>query len=206
MTSSVIKSPLQASFESAPALWAGLQGSSAALALLAAAKKHQGIVLLVTRSSHQAQLLEQDIRLFSDGSVPVYHFPDHETLPYDAFSPHPDIVAERLSTLSALANMKNGLLIVPVATLMQRLPPKTHALGRNIQLQVGQSLVIDQFRQQLQQAGYVYADPVYQAGQFAVRGSVVDLFPTGRKLPLRIDLFDEEIDSFLSVLDTAVVD
>lgn len=195
MTASEPMSPLQARFDCAPALWAGLQGSSTALALLAAARQHQGIVLVVTRSSHQAQLLDQDIRFFDDGKLPVYHFPDHETLPYDAFSPHPDIVADRLSTLSALATMKNGLLIVPVATLMQRLPPKTHTLGRNIQLQTGQTLVIDQFRRQLQQAGYIYADPVYQAGQFAVRGSVIDLFPTGRKLPLRIDLFDEEIDS-----------
>lgn len=195
MASSEPMSPLKARFDDSPALWAGLHGSSKALSLLTAARQYQGIVLVITRTSHQAQLLEQDIRLFSDGNVPVYHFPDHETLPYDAFSPHPDIVAERLSTLSSLSSMKNGLLIVPVATLMQRLPPKTHALGRNIQLQTGQTLVIDQFRQQLQQAGYIYTDPVYQAGQFAVRGSVIDLFPTGRKLPLRIDLFDEEIDS-----------
>src|SRR5690554_3150261 len=178
MATSELMSPLQARFDRAPALWSGLQGSSTALALLAAARQHQGIVLIVTRSSHQAQLLEQDIRLFDNGKLPVYHFPDQETLPYDVFSPHPDIVAERLSTLSSLAAMKHGLLIVPVNTLMQRLPPRTHALGRNIQLQTGQALVIDQFRKQLQQAGYVYADPVYQAGQFAVRGSVIDLFPT----------------------------
>ena len=175
--------------------WTGLHGSSTALALLSAAKSHDGLVLVVTRSSHQAQVLEQDIHLFGDGKLPVYHFPDHETLPYDPFSPHPDIVAERLSTLSSLAGLKSGLLIVPVATLMQRLPPRSHALGRNIQLETGQTLVIDQFRQQLQQAGYSYADPVYQSGQFAVRGSVVDLFPTGRKMPLRIDLFDEEVES-----------
>jgi len=188
-------SPLQAGFESTASSWIGLHGSSTALALLSAARAHDGIVLVLTRSSHQAQLLEQDIQLFSDGDLPIFHFPDYETLPYDAFSPHPDIIAERLSTLASLAQMSRGLLIVPVATLMQRLPPGNHALGRNIQLRTGQTLVIDDFRRQLQQAGYNHADPVYQAGQFTVRGSVVDLFPTGRKLPLRIDLFDEEIDS-----------
>ena len=188
-------SPLEARFNTESPNWVGLHGSSTALALLSAARAHDGIVLLLTRSSHQAQLLEQDIQLFSDGDLPIFHFPDHETLPYDAFSPHPDIIAERLSTLASLAQMSRGLLIVPVATLMQRLPPGNHALGRNIQLGTGQTLVIDDFRRQLQQAGYSHADPVYQAGQFAVRGSVVDLFPTGRKLPLRIDLFDEEIDS-----------
>lgn len=187
--------PLEASFAASSISWGGLYGSSTALALLSAARAHDGIVLVVTRSSRQAQLLEQDIHLFSDGDLPVFHFPDHETLPYDPFSPHPDIIAERLATLAALARLSRGLLIVPVATLMQRLPPKTHALGQNIQLRTGQTLVIDDFRRQLLQAGYSHADPVYQAGQFAVRGSVIDLFPTGRKLPLRIDLFDEEIDS-----------
>jgi len=186
---------LKARFFSESSSWAGLHGSSVALALLSAARTHDGIVLVLTRSSHQAQRLEQDVHLFSDGDLPVFHFPDHETLPYDAFSPHPDIIAERLATLASLAQLKRGLLIVPVATLMQRLPPRSHAPSRNNQLQSGQRLVIDNFRRQLQQAGYNHADPVYQAGQFAVRGSVIDLFPTGRKLPLRIDLFDEEIDS-----------
>ena len=195
MSSGGPKSPLKARFNDGSPDWTGLHGSSVALALLAAAREHDGIVLVVTRSSHQSHLLEQDIQLFSDGGLPVLHFPDHETLPYDPFSPHPDIVAERLSTLSALAGLDKGLLLAPVATLMQRLPPRSHALGQNIQLKVGNSLVIEEFRQRLQQAGYSHADPVYQSGQFAVRGSVLDLFPTGRKQPLRIDLFDEEIDS-----------
>jgi transcription-repair coupling factor (superfamily II helicase) len=188
-------SPRGARFTSSASTWTGLHGSSTALALLSAAEAHDGIVLVVTRSSHQSHLLETDIQLFGDGSLPVLHFPDHETLPYDPFSPHPDIIAERLSTLASLAAIKRGLLLVPMSTLMQRLPPRSHALGRNIQLKTGQSLVIGDFRERLQQAGYSHNDPVYQAGQFAVRGSVIDLFPSGRKMPLRIDLFDEEIDS-----------
>ena len=188
-------SPQDAHFADDSSAWTGLHGSSTALALLSAARAHDGIVLLVTRSSHQSHVLEQDIKLFGDGSLPVLHFPDHETLPYDPFSPHPDIIAERLSTLASLSEAKRGLLLVPVATLMQRLPPRSHALGRNIQLKTGQTLVINDFRERLQQAGYSHSDPVYQAGQFAVRGSIIDLFPSGRKLPLRIDLFDEEIDS-----------
>jgi transcription-repair coupling factor (superfamily II helicase) len=188
-------SPLGARFGAGPPRWAGLHGSSTALALLSAAQEYDGIVLVVTRSSHQSHVLQQDMRLFSDGALPVLHFPDHETLPYDPFSPHPDIVSERLSTLSALSSLEHGLLLAPVATLMQRLPPRSHALGQNIQLKTGQRLVINDFRQRLLQAGYSHADPVYQAGQFAVRGSVIDLFPTGMPRPLRIDLFDEEIDS-----------
>ena len=195
MNTNGLNSPLGARFADGSSAWTGLHGSSTALALLSAARAHDGIVLVVTRSTHQSHLLEQDIRLFSDGSLPVLHFPDHETLPYDPFSPHPDIIAERLATLSSLAEIKSGLLLVPVSTLLQRLPPRSHALGRNIQLKTGQSLVINDFRERLQQAGYNHSDPVYQAGQFAVRGSVIDLFPSGREMPLRIDLFDEEIDS-----------
>jgi transcription-repair coupling factor (superfamily II helicase) len=189
------QSPLNARFGGATANWAGLHGSSAALALLTAARAHEGIVLVVTRSSHQSHVLQQDLHLFNDGSLEVLHFPDHETLPYDPFSPHPDIIAERLATLSSLAGLKRGLLLAPIATLMQRLPPRSHALGRNINLKTGQILNINDFRERLLQAGYSHSDPVYQAGQFAVRGSVIDLFPSGRKMPLRIDLFDEEIDS-----------
>ena len=195
MTTKGLVSPQGARFTSGSTIWTGLHGSSTAMALLSAARAHKGIVLVVTRSSHQSHLLEQDISLFSDGSLPVLHFPDHETLPYDPFSPHPDIIAERLATLSSLAAIKSGLLLVPMATLMQRLPPRSHALGQNIQLKTGQTLVINEFRERLQQAGYSHSDPVYQAGQFAVRGSVIDLFPSGSKLPLRIDLFDEDIDS-----------
>ena len=121
-------SPLTARFDNGYSNWTGLHGSSSALALLSAAHAHDGIVLVITRSSHQSQLLEQDISLFSDGTLPILHFPDHETLPYDPFSPHPDIIAERLSTLSSLANVTSGLLLVPIATLMQRLPPRSHAL------------------------------------------------------------------------------
>jgi len=195
MSSPRPRGPKAASFDDGSSYWTGLHGSSTALALLSAAQAYDGIVFVVTRSSHQSHLLEQDIRLFSDGSLPVLHFPDHETLPYDPFSPHPDIIAERLSTLTSLAEIKHALVLVPISTLMQRLPPRSHALGRNIQLKTGQTLVINDFRERLQQAGYSHSDPVYQSGQFAVRGSVIDLFPSGRKTPLRIDLFDEEIDS-----------
>jgi len=175
--------------------WTGLHGSSAALALASAAGEHPGLILAVLRSNHQAQLLEQDLHLFGGDELPVLFFPDHETLPYDPFSPHPDIIAERLATLSALSDARRGVLLVSVTTLMQRLPPRSHALARNIRLEVGQTLAIDPFRERLQRAGYNHADTVYQAGQFAVRGAVIDLFPSGSKHPLRIDLFDEEIES-----------
>jgi transcription-repair coupling factor (superfamily II helicase) len=190
--------PLQARFEEADspvASWSGLHGSAVALALLSAARALRGITLVVTRSSHQAQLLARDLQLLSVTPLPILQFPDHETLPYDPFSPHPDIVAERLKTLSELASLQQGILLVPVSSLLQRLPPADYILQRSFSLATGQKLVIDEFRQRLQHAGYEASEQVYQAGQYAVRGSVLDLFPTGSPSPFRLDLFDEEIDS-----------
>ncbi|KAA9133189.1 transcription-repair coupling factor [Marinihelvus fidelis] len=175
--------------------WAGPHGSALALALLRAAAGHDGPVLVVTRSSHRAQYLHRDLRLLGDGSVTVRHFPDRETLPFDPFSAHPEIVSERLATLTEIAAAKQGLLLVPAATLLERLPPRTHVLGNSLDLRRGQKLAIEAFREQMLNAGYSAADQVYQTGQFAVRGSVLDLFPTGLDAPIRIDLFDDEIDS-----------
>ncbi|HLF32454.1 MAG TPA: transcription-repair coupling factor [Xanthomonadales bacterium] len=175
--------------------WYGLHGSSRAIALHCAAQANTGITLVVTRSSHQAQVLARDLELLAIRPQPVLLFPDHETLPYDAFSPHPDIISERLAALSALSGMQQGLVLVSISALAQRLPPVSYMLQRSFDLHPGQSLVIETFRQRLVHAGYEAAEQVYQSGQFAIRGSVIDLFPAGRPAPIRLDLFDEEIDS-----------
>ncbi len=175
--------------------WSGLHGSSLALALLSAARAHRGITLVVARSSHQSQLLAQDLQLLSVSSLPLLQFPDHETLPYDPFSPHPDIISQRLKTLASLASLQHGIVLVPVTSLAQRLPPAQYILQRSFNLVVGQTLVMDEFRQRLLHAGYQASEQVYQSGQYAIRGSVLDLFPAGSSSPFRLDLFDEEIDS-----------
>jgi len=175
--------------------WCGLHGSSLAIALHSAARHYPGLSLVVTRSSHQAQSLARDLKLLSTDRLPIWLFPDHETLPYDPFSPHPDIVSERIATLSALADLKQGLLLSSVAALAQRLPPVSYILGRSFDLRPGQSMVIETFRERLVHCGYETAEQVYQPGQFAIRGSVIDLFPAGRSMPIRLDLFDEEIES-----------
>jgi transcription-repair coupling factor (superfamily II helicase) len=175
--------------------WTGLHGSSLALALLHAARAHDGVMLVVTRSSRQAGNLESDLALLGGGDIEILHFPDREILPYDPFSSHPEIAADRLAALAAITGLRRGLVIAAAATLMERLPPCAHVLGQSFDLRVGQPLVIAEFRDRLLMGGYAVAEQVYQAGQFAVRGSVVDLFPTGCSAPLRIDLFDEEIES-----------
>ncbi len=193
-------SPFHARFQAdtggpAAASWSGLHGSSLAIALHTAARHSAGLTLIVTRSSHQAQVLARDLELLSTDAAPSRLFPDHETLPYDAFSPHPDIVSERIATLAAVAGMQRGLLLTSVSALAQRLPPVSYILQRSFDLRTGQLLVMETFRDRLLHSGYEAAEQVYQPGQFAIRGSVIDLFPTGRTLPVRIDLFDDEIDS-----------
>jgi len=194
----VSTSPFQARFDPGddrPVVWTGLHGSSVALALLHAARDSEELLMVLTRSSHQARMLNHDLQLLNGSELPILHFPDRETLPYDPFSAHPDIVSERLAALAALADLRKGILILPAASMMQRLTPRSHVLGNSFALSVNQVMDMEAFRSRLVQAGYSQAEQVYQAGQFAVRGSVIDLFPTGSRMPLRIDLFDEEIDS-----------
>ncbi len=189
------QSPFNARYAGDLETWSGLHGSSLALAILAAADRYEGVSFIVTRSSHQAQVLARDLELLSTSDLPVHLFPDHETLPYDPFSPHPDIIAERLKTLSMLSSLQQGVVLAPVSSLIQRLPPADYILQRSFDLRAGQALVIDEFRKRLNHSGYEASEQVYQAGQYAVRGSVVDLFPAGSSTPYRLDLFDEEIDT-----------
>jgi transcription-repair coupling factor (superfamily II helicase) len=188
-------SPFKARYSGSVESWSGLHGSSLAIAVDAAASAHDGVTLIVTRSSHQAQLLARDIELLALNPLPVQLFPDHETLAYDPFSPHPDIIAERLKTLSSLASMRRGIVLAPVTSLIQRLAPAEYILQRSFDLSTGQSLVINEFRNRLNNVGYDASEQVYQAGQYTIRGSVVDIYPAGSSTPYRLDLFDEEIDS-----------
>jgi len=192
------RSPFQARFadgRGSDSQWTGLYASSVALALHQAASQASRPVLAIARSSHQAHLLAQDLQLLGENRLPVRAFPDHETLPYDPFSPHPDIIAERVRTLAEIVSWKQGIVVVSAGALMQRLPPAEYLRARSFSLAVGSRVEVEVFRERLVHCGYEPAEQVYQAGQFAIRGSVIDLFPAGSDLPFRIDLFDEDVDS-----------
>jgi len=178
--------------------WQPLPDSQLSLALVHAARQAPGPVLVITNSSEEAEQLRRELQFFSVGgeqSLPVYTFPDWETLPYDIFSPHQDIVSERLNALYHLPDMRRGILIVPVNSAMHRLPPPVYVQGNSLQLSTGETLNTDTLRQRLINAGYQYVDSVYEHGEFTVRGAIMDIFPMGSKLPYRIDLFDDEIES-----------
>ncbi|MDX1696954.1 MAG: transcription-repair coupling factor, partial [Thiohalobacterales bacterium] len=176
-------------------MWSGLHGDGLSLAIAAAVGTAPGLLLVVTDDMQGAEQLREQYAFFAGDGIPAVIFPDWETLPYDTFSPHQDIVSERLATLYRLPSLDRGLLIVPAATLMQRLPPPEYVIRNSLVMQTGDRLVLDEIRARLDQAGYRCVSQVMEHGEFAIRGSLLDLFPMGSTAPCRIDLLDDEIDS-----------
>src|SRR6516165_3236746 len=175
--------------------WHQLYGSAAALALAEAARADRRLYVLIADGARELERLSAELRFFTSGALPLLRLPDWEVLPYDLFSPHPDIISERLQTLYELPHTRHGFLVVAADTLMQRLPPRQYVQGRAFELVKGQALAIEPFRQRLTEAGYASVSQVVSPGEFAVRGSLLDVFPMGASAPLRIDLFDEEIEA-----------
>ncbi len=162
-----------------------------------AAEAHDGPLLVVTRDNHGAHQLESDLLalLGERATLPVLPFPDWETLPYDQFSPHPDIISQRLAALHRLPSLQQGVVVVPVQTLMQRLAPLKYIVGGSFDLKVGQRLDLEAEKRRLESAGYRNVPQVMDPGDFAVRGGLLDVYPMGTDSPLRIELLDEDIDS-----------
>ena len=174
--------------------WGNLPGAALSLAIAEAASSAGRFTLLLTADSQAADRLEQELRFFAP-DLPVLPFPDWETLPYDLFSPHQDIISQRIASLYRLPELSHGILVVPVTTALHRLAPTRFLLGSSLVLDVGQTIDVEQMRLRLEASGYRCVDTVYEHGAFAVRGALIDLFPMGSKLPYRIDLFDDEIET-----------
>ncbi|HET8708569.1 MAG TPA: transcription-repair coupling factor, partial [Pseudomonadales bacterium] len=159
----------------------GLRGATLALGLLEAARKHAGLVVAITATTSAASQLESELQFFTheDNSLKVFSIPDWETLPYDTFSPHQDIISQRLATLLAVPNSQKGILVVPAATLMHRFCPKEWLLGQSLNLKIGQTFDIHGMRSQLEACGYYCVETVREHGEYAVRGSIIDVFMMG---------------------------
>lgn len=178
--------------------WARLYGSSKALALNSAAQTSQVPLVIITADLNRSHQLLEELRFYRrDGGkpYPFLTFPDWETLPYDNFSPYQDIISERLATLAQLPTFSRGILVVPVSTIMHRLLPGDYLQANSLVLLTGQELIIDAFRHDLRNSGYRFVSQVMEHGDVAVRGSLLDIYPMGARVPYRIDLFDNEIDS-----------
>ncbi|WP_454784065.1 transcription-repair coupling factor [Legionella sp. WA2024007413] len=178
-------------------IWGQLHGSSLALALAEYCQQTPGIKLLIAQDNLSANQLQAELNFFlgANTSQELLFFPDWETLPYDQFSPHQDIISERLYTLSRIQQVTNAIVITSASTLMHRLCPPEFLNQYALMLKEGQKLDLTAFRNQLQQSGYHCVNKVLEHGEFALRGSIIDVYPMGSGLPFRIELFDDEIDS-----------
>jgi len=175
-----------------------LHGSSDAyaLAVAALALKAQGQMLtVVVANASDGQRLLDEIPWFADGKLACHLLPDWETLPYDAFSPHQDLVSERLATLHEIRNGQCDVLMVPATTALVRLAPPSFLAAYTFFFRQGERLDEVRLKAQLTLAGYTNVSQVMSPGEYSVRGGLIDLFPMGSALPYRLDLFGDEIES-----------
>ena len=156
------------------------------------------LILVITDTTAAAHNLASELPFFLSEEREILLVPDWETLPYDNFSPHEDIVSDRLKALSRLPTLVSGVVIVSITTLMHRLAPRHFIDAGVLSLSTGDTLDAEQFVRNLTRNGYRSVDTVYEHGEFAIRGSLLDVFPMGSDEPLRIDLFDGEIESLRS--------
>jgi transcription-repair coupling factor (superfamily II helicase) len=175
--------------------WGKLYGAAAALAIAEAAAQAGAPLIVIAQSSREAEALAEEIGFFAAQELPVRVFPDLETLPYDSFSAHPDITSARLATLAELPRARTGVWLVAIDTLLQRLPPRSYVEAYSFKIHVGETLDLEALRARLAVAGYAAVTQVVAHGEFAVRGSLIDVFPMGSESPFRIDLLDRDVDS-----------
>ena len=177
--------------------WSSLPGVSASAALYEKVIEQNVFALVITHNAAESQEWLEALRFFSTNEQQfcLFELPDREVLPYDYFSPHPDITSERLNTLYHLQSQSCGVCVVTLPTLMTRLCSKDYINRDSLILRVGQRLETSALKNQLDDAGYQHRDTVFEHGEYAVRGSLLDIYPMGSEQPYRIDLFDDEISS-----------
>lgn len=175
--------------------WKNLHGASASLILAEIAALAKQPILIIAPDSLRAANLLEELNFFKSYDTTLLSFPSWETLPYDHFSPHQDIISERLTALSRIPRLQQGAIITTIATLMHVLPPQTYLDTQSFVLKIGDTLNLSALSKRLDSAGYHHVSQVREHGEFAVRGSIIDLFPMGSFTPFRIDLLDDEVDS-----------
>jgi len=174
---------------------ANLSGSSLSLAISEIAKAQKSPLILIVNDTPTALKLAQELTFFVEEKIELLNFPDWETLPYDHFSPHQDIISTRIETLYRLPTLKAGILIVPISTLLLRLAPPSYLKQHTLILKKEQIIELQTLRSNLEEAGYYAVEQVMEHGEFCARGSLLDIYPMGAEKPYRIDFFDDEIDS-----------
>ncbi|MEO1244516.1 MAG: transcription-repair coupling factor [Pseudomonadota bacterium] len=193
--SRVLYSPTQASSRADNTDFGQLIGASLPLFAAELAASLSAPLVVIANDPRQADRLEAEIRFFAADDLPVLHFVEWETLPWDGFSPHQDIISERLRVLALLPDCSRGVLIVSGPALLQRLPPRQYVLTRSLKILSGQTIARTALIERLTESGYARVPQVTEHGEIAVRGSLIDVFPMGTDAPLRIDFFDDDVES-----------
>lgn len=175
--------------------WGNLQGAALPLALAQLITQQPALYLLIVPDTPTALKLEQELGVFyQQKNCPLLTLPDWETLPYDVFSPHQDIVSQRLKTLYQLPRLTQGLVIVPVSTLLLRICHRDYLEQNSFLIKKGQQADLAALKRQLTAVGYRSVEQVMEHGEFSARGSILDLYPMGANVPYRIDFFDNDVD------------
>jgi len=175
--------------------WGRLYGAAESLAVAEFALAADHLVVAVVANTSELLHLEAELAFFLDDRLPLHTLSDWETLSYDRVSPHQDIVSQRIRTLHALPNTDRGILLLTAPALMQRLPPPSYLDQHSLIIETGDTLALDVFRERLIDAGYRLVSQVEEHGEFAVRGSILDLFPMSSGRPYRVEFFDDEIET-----------
>jgi transcription-repair coupling factor (superfamily II helicase) len=170
-----------------------LPASADALAIAQLAQSGR-LLTVLTASPLDAQRLQEEIKWFAP-ALRVHQLPDWETLPYDSFSPHQDLISERLATLYAISQGECDVLLAAATTALTRMAPTSFMAAHTFFIKKGDKLHLDKLKEQLTVAGYAHVTQVVAAGEYSVRGGLVDLFPMGTALPYRIELFDDEVET-----------
>ncbi len=175
--------------------WNALHGSARSLALAEAVAADTRPWIVMAPDARELERLAAELRFFGGTGLEILTLPDWEVLPYDAYSPHADIVSERLRALARLPQLRRGVVLLTAESLLARLPPVHYVQARSLELEVGDELDIEALRSRLVAAGYASVGQVKAPGEFALRGSLFDIFPTGAAEPVRVDLLDATIES-----------
>ena len=177
--------------------WPDLYGSAEGFAITRLADRLEKPVVVIANDSRRMKLLQEEIAFFiqDHSTPPLLSLSDWECLPYDVVSPQPEVISDRLRTLAQIPHLERGILLSTVPALMQRLPPSDYFLGHSFLLETGQTVVPENLRKRLQEAGYLSVSQVLYQGEYAVRGGVVDIFPMGCSDPFRLDLFGDQLET-----------
>ena len=176
--------------------FSGLIGSADAALIAQSALRYRSefsVMVIFCAQAQEAQRLLEEIPAFAP-QLKTRLLPDWEILPYDHFSPHQDLVSERLATLYELLNGSCDIVLVPITTALQRLGSPNFLSGHTFFFRQGDKLNEAALKLQLQQAGYDPVSAVMRPGEYSIRGGLIDLFPMGSSLPYRLDLFGDEIE------------